>query len=316
MGFKPRLSVIAGKLETVPGTEQALTGADASAVIADPQVDENVEQIERDFLSADFSRFASLQGKKDRRIKFRSELKGSGTAGTPPAITAFLRACGMSVANVVATSDTYTPNSGLNTITMGRWLQDGAGGSIVKKIKGAMGSFSLEGSVGAPMFVLFDFLGQWLDVVDLASPTGIVLDVAKPPQLLNVAFTIGGFTPKISKITINGGQVVTMADDISTLGVHGKTVADLTDRDVQISFDAELTTVAAHDWYGKFRDGVEAALSFQVGSVPGNRYTVTCPAVQYLGLTEGERDNIAIINFTGRADRGPAGDDELSILFN
>jgi len=85
---------------------------------------------------------------------------------------------------------------------------------------------------------------------------------------------------------------------------------------VQISFDAEMTTVAAHDWYGKFRDGVEAAMSLQVGSVAGNKYTISCPKVQYLGLTEGERDNKAIINFTGRANRDSAGNDELSILFN
>jgi len=316
MSFIPRLSVIAGKLEATPGTAETLAGADASAVIADPSVDENIDLIERDFLSADYSKFSPLIGVKDRRIKFRTELKGSGTAGTPPSANAYLEACGLTVTNVPVVSDTYTPNSGLKTITIARWLKDNASGAVRKMIKGAKGSFSLEAEIGGPMYAIFDFLGQYLDVTDTAVPAGITLDTLKPPQLLAVTFTIGGYTPLISKITINGGQVVSLGSDISTGATHGKTIADITDRNIEVSFDAEMTSVSAHDWYGKLRDGTEAALSLQMGGTAGNRFTIACPKLQYIGATEGERDNKAIVNVTARANRDSAGNDEFSILFD
>lgn len=315
MSFIPRLSVLAGKLEAVEGVAETLDEGDAAIVIADPTVDENVQIEERDFLSGDYSKYSPLIGVKDRRIKFRTEVKGSGTAGTPPKMNDYLEACGMTVTNVPATSDTYKFNNGEKSITIARWLKDNASGSVKKSIKGARGAWTMEGEIGKPLFILFDFLGQYLDVVDAAAPSGITLDTLKPPQLMGVTLTIGGYTPRISKVSISGGQVVSLGSDISTNGVHGKSPADITDRNLQVTIDPEMTSVSAHDWFGKLRDGTEASFSLQVGSVAGNRFTITMPKFQYVGMTEAERDNKAILNLTGRANRNSAGNDEFTIAF-
>jgi len=312
--FIPRLSVIAGKIEATAGTEETLAAADAAMVISDPQVDDNIDLIERNFLTSSLSKFSPLIGAKERRIRFTTEMKGSGTAGTPPETDAYFRACGMSVTNVASTSDTYDMTDPTETVTIGRWLSDGTT-PVKKTIIGAMGAFSLEGSIGGAMGATFDFLGQYINVTDTALPASITPDTLKPPQLLAVTFTIAGFSPKISTITISGGQVVTLPGDITE--THGKSVAIMTERAVEISFDAEMSTVAAHDWYGRLRDGTEGALSLAIGSTAGNRFTISCPKLQYVGIAEGERDNAAVVNITARANRSAAaGDDELSILFN
>ncbi len=315
MAFIPRLSVIAGKIEATPGTEESLAAADAAVVISDPVVDDNVELLERNFLSSSLSKFAPLIGAKERRIRFQSEMKGSGTAGTPPTIDPFLRACGLSVVNTPVTSDVYSPNNGSETITLARWLKDSGSGSVVKKIKGGMGAFSMEGRVGGAMSIAFDFLGQYLTVADVASPASVTPDTLKPPQLLAITFTIGGFSPKISTISINGGQVVSLPSDIGASGVEGKSIAIISERNVEFSFDAEMTTVAAHDWYGNLKAGTEAALQLVVGSTAGNRFTIDAPKLQYVSLTEGERDNAAVLNVTARANRNTA-DDEMVITFD
>lgn len=312
--FVPRLSVIGAEIEATKGTEETLVAADIGAVIADPEAEDRIDLIERNFLSAGLSKFAPLIGKKERRIRFESELKGSGTAGTPPKINDYLEGCGMTVTNVASTSDTYAFNNGDKTLTIARWLVPTTGTAVKKTIKGAMGAWQLQGNIGDAVRIIFDFLGQYVNVVDGDPPSGITYDTAKPPQLLQATFTVGGFSPRISNITINGGQQVNLPDDLTE--AHGKGPAYIAARDGEVTFDALMENVSDHDWFGRLRDGTEGALVLTVGSVAGNRFTVNCPKLQYVDAREGERDNAAVVQITARMNRDSGDNDDTNIVFD
>ena len=312
--FVPRLSVIAGKIEGTAGVEETLANTDAGFVIADPEAEDDIQLIERNFLTAGFGKFAPLIGAKDRRIRFKSELKGSGAAGTVPKIDPFLRACGMTQTPDPGVSNTYAFNTGSETMTVARYLVPNTGTAVKKPIKGAMGAWQLEGSIGGAMEISIDMLGQYLDVIDENPPSSITWDTLKPPQLLQVTFTIGGFSPRISTIRINGGHVVTLPGDMTK--AHGKDFAIMTDRVLQVEFDALMENVSTHDWYGRLKDGTEGALTLTVGSVAGNKYTISMPKLQYVQLPEGERDDAAVVNVTARANRNTGDNDEGSIVFD
>jgi len=67
----------------------------AKTIIYDPTIEYPVEFTERNPAREFKDSLAQVQGAGMVRIKFRTDLKGSGTAGTAPSIGPLLRACGM-----------------------------------------------------------------------------------------------------------------------------------------------------------------------------------------------------------------------------
>lgn len=304
--------VIAAKAETTEGTAIALAGADANNLIMDPKFEADIPMYERMFLDNSLSPQKSIATTRLARLSFKVECKGSGTAGTAPAVGKLLRACGMKETVVASTSVTYTPESALSNIpTLSLAIyKDG----LRKAMKGARGNVKYSAKSGEPGMFEFEFVGVYDGVTDVAIITPSGVEATVPPSLLSATFSIASFQAFVSQISWDMGNTLAPRGDINQASGYISTL--LTRRNPKGSFDPEDELVATHDFYGRWLAGTTGALTWKHQGSAGNIATSTIPACQYIKLGEGDRSGIAVLNADFLMVRNStAGDDEVSIAF-
>lgn len=304
--------VIAGKVEVTEGTAVTLAGTDANNLIMEPRFEADVPMYKRDFLDNSLSPFKQIATTRLARLSFKVECKGSGTAGTAPALGKFLRACGFNESVVASTSVTYTPISALAsipTMTMAIY-KDG----LRKALKGARGNVKYTAKAGEPGMFEFEFLGVYDGTTDVAILTPSGVDTTVPLPLLSATFSVATFQAFISQIAFDMGNELTPRGDINQASGYISTL--LTKREPKGSFDPEDELVATHDFYGRWLAGTTGALTWRHQGSAGNITTFTAPTCQYTKLSESDRNGIAVLNTDFlMARNNTAGDDELSIAF-
>lgn len=302
--------VIAAKVETTEGTAIALAGADANNLIMDPRFEADVPMYTRDFLDNSLSPFKQIATTRLARLSFKVECKGSGTAGTAPALGKLLRACGYGESIVASTSVTYAPISALASIpTLSIAIyKDG----LRKALKGARGNVKYVAKAGEPGMFEFEFVGVYDGTTDVAILTPSGVDTTVPASLLSATFSVAGFSAFVSQISFDMANVLTPRGDINQASGYISTL--LTKREPKGSFDPEDELVATHDFYGRWLAGTTGSLTWKHPGSAGNIVTFTVPACQYTKLGESDRSGIAILSTDFLMTR-TTGDDEISIAF-
>lgn len=312
--FLERRMVLAVKIEAVEGTPETLAGADANLLAYNVSFEPSVDQFERSPIAADFSNYGPITGKRSARVRFKAELKGSGTAGTAPAIGKLLKACGASETIVALTSATYAPLTvAVPTVTIGLYSLPESGNNIKEFISGAQGTWKFSAKVGEPVMLEFDFLGCYEPTVDIATITPTGLETIKPIALLATSFTAHSFANhKISTLTMDAGNELQLREDINEASGYFSTY--IARRKPVFSFDPEKELVATHDYYGKMLSNAEASLSLALTGSAGNITTISAPKSQYVQVKPGARNGLQIFQIDGQLNRN-AGNDEWSIAF-
>jgi hypothetical protein len=306
-----RRRVIAAKVETTEGTAEAIVVADAGILAFDVKYDADIKMYQRNPSVNTLSNSIPIPGQQSAKVTFRAELKGPGASYTTlikPALSPYFRACGFAETLVAATSVTYLPAStGVPSLTI--WVyEDG----MIKKIKGARGNVKLSGKVGEPIVAEFEFTGVYDGVIDgtMITPT---FEGSVPPIMMGTTFTIDSYAAVISSISIDMANKLELRDSVVSTSGYLSTL--LSDRNPTGKLDPEATTVAAYDWYGKWKGGTSGALSLgAIGTTAFNRYTITAPKCVYTGIAEGDRAGM-MVNDTTFALAMNTGDDEISIAF-
>lgn len=305
--------VTATKVEVTEGTAETLAAADANVQILEPaKWEPNIAMFERKLLDISYSNFKQIPGTRLAQISFKVENKGSGTAGTAPAIGKLLRACGFLETIVAVTSATYTPVSALAsvpTVTVAIY-QDG----IRKQLKGARGNVKYDAVDGQPSMFEFTFIGIYDAVTDqtLLTPSGVETTV--PIATLTAQFSVQSFAAFVSKISFDMGNTLTPRSDINTAAGYISTL--LTARSPKGTFDPELETVATHDWYGRMLAGTTGVLTWRHTGTAGNICIFNIPVCQYIKVNDGDRDGISIAPIEFLMVRSAVGgNDELSIAY-
>ena len=309
--IKSRRAVVAAKIEAVTGTAEVLAAADANFLVMNPKFTLDMPMFDRKNLDQSISPFQPLTGTQKATLTFQVELKGSGTAGTAPALGKLFKACGLGETVVAVTSATYDPiSTAFPSVTIALY-KDG----LKKQIRGARGTFKISTKVGEPMMVDFSFDGVYDGVSDVAILTGTGIETTLPPQMLNVSsWTAIGFASKISHITLDLGNKLEMRNDISK--AEGFFACIITSRDPKGSFDPEEELVATDDRYGKWKAGTSGALTLPMGATAGNICTITAPKAVYTKLAEGDRNGLATLAADFMLVRSAAaGNDELRFTF-
>ncbi|MBS0150452.1 MAG: hypothetical protein JSR31_05880 [Nitrospira sp.] len=304
--------VIAAKVETTEGAAISLAGADANNLIMEPKFDPDVPMYERTFLDNSLSPQKAIATTRMARLSFKVECKGSGAAGTAPALGKLLKACGFGETIVASTSVTYAPISALASIpTLSLAIyKDG----LRKAIKGARGNVKYSAKAGEPGMFEFEFVGVYDGTTDVAILTPSGVETTVPVSLLSATFSIASFAAFVSQITFDMGNTLTPRGDINQSSGYISTL--LTKRNPKGSFDPEDELVATHDFYGRWLAGTTGALTWKHPGSAGNITTFTVPACQYMKMGEGDRNGIAILNADFLMARNSiGGDDELSIAF-
>jgi hypothetical protein len=297
---------LAAKIETEEGTKETLAAADAilhKNLAFSPVIEQNA----RDLLRGTLSRDPSISGKRSAKIAFDVELVGSGVAGTAPYWGPLMKACGFSETVVASTSVTYKPatNNLSNSMTLAGYM-DG----VIKRLWGARGSVKLSIETGKPGILHFEFEGADFEVVDgaLLSPS---YSTIVPPAFLSASLLLDAYAAIVSKVEIDVANVLAKRESINSDSGHLSTL--ITGRDPKGSLDPELTTVAAYDFYGKWRiPGTLGSLSLSANGGAGNIMTITCPKVRYAAIADQDRNGLRTLGL----DFQPClntGDDEISI---
>jgi hypothetical protein len=263
----------------------------------------------RDNAESSLSPFAQIAGARKATMEFDVELKGSGTAGTAPALGKLLKGCGFGETVVAVTSVTYLPAStGIGSLTLAIY-NDG----VKYTVNGARGNVSLKLEKGKPGLLHFVFTGADFTVTDVALlSSGVSYETTKPPAFLAAAMVIDSYSALMELLEINMHNAVALRGDANTSSGHKSAV--ITSRLPSLSIDPEMVLVATYDFFGKWRSGSEGALTLALTGSAGNICTITAPKVQYTGAKLAEKSGIRSLGIDCQLNRN-AGDDEISIAF-
>lgn len=305
--------IVAAKIEAVEGTAETLAAADANVQILEPaKWEPNIAMFPRELMDVSYSNFKMIPGTRLATISFKVENKGSGTAGTAPALGKLFKACGLAETIVAVTSATYAPVSALAsvpTLTVAIY-QDG----VRKQLKGARGNVKYSAKNGEPGMFEFTFIGPYDGVTDqtLLTPTGVETTV--PVALLSALFSVAGFSAFCSTISFDMGNKLAPRQDFNAASGYISTL--LTARNPKGSFDPELELVATHDWYGRLLAGTTGSLTWRHPGAAGNICIFSVPVCQYIKINDGDRDGVALAPVEFLMARNAAGgNDEVSIAY-
>ncbi|WP_444922690.1 hypothetical protein ACJJH9_00265 (plasmid) [Microbulbifer sp. DLAB2-AF] len=299
--------LILAKIETQYGTDANPSGAQ-NAIL--------VEEIGWSFAGARMaerkpvtSTLGALQGVFAgtlMEVTFSAEIKGSGSAGTPPEIGPLLRACGMAETITANTSVEYNLASQDHESLTLYFYEDGS----LYKLTGVRGTWTPTLTTGEAGKIAFTFTGHVDGPIDQNLPVATYNDTV-PPPVINMPFSIGGFSAVISALSFDMGYTISTPPDISAENGYGEIL--ITDRDVTGSFDPEATKVSVKNWIGEWKGGTKQALeSGTVGSASGNRYSFSAPEVWHKEISPGDRDSIRTYEIGFGA---AGGDNALSLIF-
>lgn len=303
-----RREVILIKLETTYNVD-ASPGATDAILISNPSwTTEGARMVDRENVKTTLGKDQQLYGGSLRGISFDMEIKGSGTAGTAPEMDAALKACGFDDTIVADTSVTYAPvSTSFDSVTI-YYYQDG----ILHKITGARSNVSINIETGNRGLASFTLTGHDAGTTDEAiiAPT---YDGTVPPVALDLSFAIGGYSAVINALSVDLGNAISTPADISA--TDGYSEVYITSRDVNGSFDPEMTLVATKDWIGDWEGGTTGVLTTGViGDVAGNRCAVSMPVVYSREIAPGDRDGVRTMDVTYGAAES-SGNDEISMAF-
>ena len=305
MTLLTRQTVILAKKESEYGSDPTPAAADAVAAF-DVQVNPNVETVTRSLYKSTIGASQPIAGFADIEISFKTELKGSGTAGTAPETSPLWTACAMDEDIVAETSVTYTPTSAdFDSVTIYAY-KDGT----LHKLHGGMGTVSIEANVGELPIASWKFKGKTDDETQASAPTP-TYDSTSPVAVTDASLSYGGWSCVATKCTLDLGNEVARRPDINAAdGVKGY---DITGRNASGGIDPEADPTTFDVW-AAFKASDADALSITLGATAGNICTITAPKCVLTGAPYGDRNGI-VTHDLGFTCAENAGDDEISIAF-
>lgn len=302
-----RKRVLAAKIETTVGTAIALSGTDAAMNVYNTMIQPNIPMEQREGQGG-FNDLSAVPGIRTGTATFRTDISYDGTS-LPSWATTFLPACGW-----VADGNVYKPKTappgtaaGVKTVTIAAYI-DGK----VKKISGAMGTFTVNFPTGRLAFIDWTFTGKYEDEADasILSPT---YPTTKPSRAADGTFTYNSVAMCAESVTIQAGNTVNPLECItSETGLDFYFVGA---RKPTWSANPLTKLVATLDRYGMWTAMDEYALQI---TVPGEDGTVqfSSPKAQITNIQEGERGGLVSDQVDWQANKnGSTHDEELIITF-
>lgn len=308
-----RIGLLLAKKEGSYGVDPTPAAGTDDILIFDPRPTVDGLPLTRQTLDASLSRRPHVIGRKIFTLDFSTELKGSGTAGTPPEVGVLFEACQMQHTNVPATSDSYAfESSNFDSVTL-YFYND----ALLHKITGAYGSFELVCPGGEFGRINWHFMGLWNDVTTAAIPGGSVFDTTVPPLLTNAALTVGGFAGNVANFSLNANVRVEESRDLNAL-TDGLAKLATNGREPGGGFNPLVVPVGTYDVWGLWKAGTEGSLTATFGSAAGNRLKInTAPKLQYTRVGYGVRAGERTFELEYALNRSTAaGDDELVLVYD
>ena len=311
---KTALAVV---VETTQGTPVAPTATDFMLVEEVDIKPLSIEMVERNAYSSGLGKRPAVPGKRFAEVTFKTEVKGSGTAGTAyTPLGALLQGCGMTETDGVS-DVTYTVTDSPASANF-----FGPGKSVTFNIfkdgrkhiiAGAVGSLKGSFEAGKMAMMEFVFRGVYAEPTDSAPGTQTFNDVV-PPLVASTSFTLMGDGNRVAaKFDFDFQNEVSERVDLESAG--GLKGFLITNRNPQGAIDPEIDALATFNELNKLTTTTEASSSIVLGATAGNIITVTFPKTQITNVAYGDRNGIVTADISLRFNRNTTQSDFCSIVF-
>lgn len=297
----------------IPATPSAST--DAVLVEGPSWAHEGLRMVERPAIRANIGALQHIYAGSLRSVSFEVEIKGAGAAyssSARPEMDALLGACG--IGRIIDTTSgsesiTYSPASTGHELVTIYYYQDGT----LYQLTDARGEAEITLEVGGRGMVSFKMTGHSSTPTDvpLVNPT---YDSTIPPPVIGAAFSVDSYGAVISKLSFALGNTIATPADMNQ--ADGYSVPQITQRDVNGSFDPEAVLVATQAFEANLRNGATMALATgSIGASQYNKFSVTMPAISYRSIAPGDRSGVRTYEM-GFGAAQVSGDDEFAIVFD
>jgi hypothetical protein len=270
--MRERKSSILIKLEPTYGVDSTPAGANAvpiSNLEVSPLAQELVSrQLIRPFLGNS----DELEGAAWKTVTFKTEVAGSGAAGTAPAWGKLLRACGMGETISAGVQTAYKPVSSAEESATIYCNYDGE----LHKLLGARGTWGINFQARQHPTFDFSFMGLFVPITNAGLPTVDLAAWIKPLPVNNSntpAFTLHGFAAKLLDLSLTGNV------ENEYRNLVGMEQVDVSDRAPQGSLKIEPPAIASKDYFTLARSGATGVLSLSHGPA-GNKVVLTLDQTQ------------------------------------
>lgn len=306
---------VAAMLETTQGTPVASSATDfflAEEVTVTPTVEMN----ERNPYRQSLDLISTISGKRFVEVTLKTELKGSGAAGTEyDPLSALIQACAFDVTVAGGTSVTHVPVSDPSGAGM-----FGPGDSVTLEIyyqnrkhiiAGCMGNMKPVLEAGKICMIEFTLKGIYAAPTDASAGTE-TFNATQPPVLFSATLTLMGSATRIAnKFEFDCGNEISERPDMNEATALKGFV--ITGRAPTGTCDPEVDDVANFDEWALMLANTEASTSLVLGGTAGNIITLTFPKTQIVGSGYGDRNGIRTAELALRFNQN-AGDDWCSIV--
>lgn len=314
-----RLTGLLAKVEAVYGTaETVFVATDGILCVEPPQFDIQTDNVERKLALPWLGNSEELPTTSRSKLNFKTELVGSGAAGTAPAWGKLLLGCGFSETISAGNRVEYAPiNTGFPGLTQ-RFFRDGTR----YVARGSRGKAKLDLSAYAVPIGDFEYWG--FDTQRLASSVpAIDLTAFQNPEVVTDAnsgdIRLGGI---LTAGNNTGGTVLVSKGMTLDLGIalsHRKTLGageriGLTGRAVTGSMTVELDAATEIQWATDIKTNVITSLGFNHGTVAGKKITVYMPRVQRSMMQQVDDDGNLMFKVDFRALPGLSGAPEIIVI--
>jgi hypothetical protein len=299
--------VVGVKAEATYGTFGAPAATDSFPAF-DIEVSVEASPYERNETSTHFGKQPSVPGMAKTNISFKVLGRETGaTAATPPFFDLPLMGCGLQKGITAATKVDYKPWStflGATAVGPPATTDPSAGYSVAVwrdgvrfASKGSVGNLVISCKAGEPIEYAFSFQGAYVAPIDDAEvvPTLGLSVPAKP--WLSATLLVQTYAAICSSFTLDLGNEIT--NKLSANDASGIIGCAITNRRVKAKIDPEMELIATHNFFGIWRSGATAALSWgpiPSGGAAGTKQTFTAALCQYASAALGERENLQTLD--------------------
>jgi hypothetical protein len=176
-----------------------------------------------------------------------------------------------------------------------------------------MGNFTMKLTAGQYGVLSFSFKGNYNAPTDTALVGAPTYESTIPPIVESCSMTLNSDEDLIvQELSVDIGNEVSGRDDInSPNGLLGYIIAN---RKGKGTFNPEAMLIADYDFWTDWVGATQRALSAVVGTVDGNKVTITAPKVTIDNISDGERERVLTREIPFSLGQN-AGNDELVLKF-
>lgn len=307
MSLKTRKTIILAAIQTVAGTLETMTGADAM-LVSEPDITPLAgDTVQRTNVRPYFGNYQGIHVGSHVMMTFQVELAGGGAVDTPPGWSRLMEGCNMTETITASTSVSYPLHSNEGEILSFEFYRDGQKHAMMD----ARGTVSLAINKLQLPYLTFSFTGVWVDPVSAADPTPVFTTFQDPIPVSNVntpTVSLHAVDIILESLSIDWGNNVIHNDRPNEESVQ------IVDRAMTGSISFIAPTLTAKNYFTTAKSNTLGALNLVHGTVAGNIVTVASAAgCQILQPTYADVNGETVISASLAFVPTAAGDDELLI---